>query len=103
MRALATLAALCLAALAPPSIAGDLLTTNGGDSVRLTKDACPSSVLQVLPQGTRGHYRKALVVFEGKEYIACYAVRQDGMVIIAYSDGDMGLIPIGAFKAESDA
>jgi hypothetical protein len=103
MRALALSLALCLAALAPPSIAGDLVTRNGGDSVRLTQEACPVNVLQLLPQGTRGHYRKALVVFEGKEHIACFAVLGNGMVHLAYNDGDQGLIPVGAFRQEPDA
>jgi hypothetical protein len=102
MRYALILAAL-LAVATPPAISGDLLTTSGADSVRLTQEPCPVSVLQVLPQGSRGHYRKALVVFEGKDYIACHATLGTGMVHVVYDDGDQGLIPVGMFKEEPDA
>jgi hypothetical protein len=101
--ALALAAALCLAALAPPSIAGDRTARNGSDSVRLTQDACPVSILQVLPQGSRGHYRKALVVIDGQEHIACHALLANGLVHLIYGDGDQGAVPNDQFRAEPDA
>lgn len=99
----ALILAAVLAVATPPAISGDRTATNGADSVRLTQEACPSAVLQLLPQGSRGHYRKALVVIDGQEYIACHALLGNGMVHLMYADGDQGALPNGQFKDEPDA
>lgn len=103
MRALTLIAALCLSAVAPPSIAGDMLASQNGDTVRLTQKPCQPSVLRVIPEGMRGPFRAALVLFQGAKYHACWAVRTDGMVLVVYADGDQGLIPISMFTMEPDA
>lgn len=80
-----------------------MVTRQGSDSVRLTQGNCPDSVLAHVPQGSRGYFRKALVIYEGKEYVACFALRPDGLVMLVYSDGDAGLIPVSLFTQEPDA
>lgn len=99
MRSLLLIAALA----AGPSFAGDLVARQDGDSVRLQQKACPENVLAILPAEIREHFKLALVVHEGKEYRACFAVRADGMVVVQYPDGDGGLIPIRMFEMEPDA
>jgi hypothetical protein len=87
---------------AGPSFAGDLVATEGKDSVRLTQEPCPVPVLKVLPEGVRGFFRKAVVLFEGKSWIACWAPRTDGTVHLVYSDGDSGLVPMDLFTEDRD-
>lgn len=101
MRKFALIAALA----AGSAMAGDLVTSQGRDSVRLTQEPCHPSVLRVIPQGERGYYRKAVVYFEGKSWIACWAPMGDQkeFVHLWYSDADQGLIPREMFKEESDA
>jgi hypothetical protein len=91
------------AGLALSASAQEMLATQGGDSIRLQQGPCSEGVLRHLEQGTRGYFRKALVVYEGKEYVACWAVRGDGMVVLRYSDGDGGLVPVTMFSPVPDA
>lgn len=91
------------AGLALSASAQEMLARQGADSIRLTQGSCSDGVLRHLEQGTRGYFRKALVVFEGKEYIACWAARSDGMVVLRYSDGDGGLVPATMFSPVPDA
>lgn len=90
---------------AGPAFAGDLVATQGRDSVRLTQEPCHPAVLRVIPQGERGYYRKAVVLFEGKSWVACWAPLGDQkeMVHLWYSDADQGLIPRDQFREEPDA
>lgn len=97
------LALILLLVAAPPVHAQDMLATRDGDSVRITQKPCEVGVLRHIPEGSRGFFRKALVQLQGQEYIACWAVRVDGMVLVVYSDGDQGLIPIAQFAVVPDA
>jgi hypothetical protein len=89
----------------PLLLAGDMVATHetSGDTVRLTQKPCGESVLRHLPQGTRGYYRAALAVIGGQQWSACWAMRQDGMVHLVYTDGDQGMIPVAQFRQEPDA
>ena len=55
-------------------------------------------MLKVIPEGSRGYFKAAYVQIDGKSLVACWALRTDGMVFIAYADGDGGLIPIAVFE-----
>lgn len=86
--------------LAFPALAQELVAREGQNTVRLTQRPCPPEVLKVIPQGSRGVFRLALVIYEGKDYAACWAGRLDGQVHVQYDDGDMGVVPMGMFKIE---
>lgn len=103
MRAYAFALAVLLAAVAPPSVAGELVARLGGDTARLTEKPCPVDVLKIIPEGSRGFFRQALMTVNAKQYVACWALRPDGMVMVVYTDGDMGLIPASAFKPDPGA
>ena len=96
---------LLLAALlaAGPAMAQEMVTRHESDEVRITQKACPPNVLAMIPEGNRGVFRKALVLFQGKEHIACWALRNDWFVFLQYADGDAGLIPMVAFALVPDA
>lgn len=71
------------------------------NSIRLTEEPCPVEVIQHIPQGSRGFFQRAYAVLNGKQWAACWATRTDGNVLMVYSDGDQGLVPLGAFKMEN--
>ncbi len=87
----------------PYALAGDMVATQDGDSLRLMQQPCPPAVLRHLPEGTRGYFRKALAMVGGREYVGCFAVRVDGLVLVVYEDGDSGLVPVVRFTMEPDA
>lgn len=90
-----------LALLVATSASADMIARQGADSVRLTTEACPESV--GLPEDMhRRFFRRALAVVGGESYLACYAVRSDGLALILYADGDAGLIPAAQFRMVPD-
>jgi hypothetical protein len=91
--------ALLLAILCTPALAHSV-ARSGKDTVRITDAPCPQQVLKQLPEGTRGYFRAAFAVVEGKSYAACWAPRNDGTVVLIYPDGDMGLIPLADFNTD---
>jgi hypothetical protein len=92
--------AFILAALLCASAHADLIARNGNDSVRLTQAPCSPAVLRHIPEGYRGPFRAAEATIDGQRFEACWAARMDGTVMAVYGDGDVGLIPIDAFKDE---
>lgn len=92
-----------IAVLSASVSAQEMLVRNGADEVRITQKACPANVLQVIAQEHRQHFRKALVLFQGSEYIACWALRGDGFVFLQYADGDAGILPMSSFSLVPDA
>lgn len=101
MRRLACLA--LLAALAAPAAAQTAVANRGGDSVRITMQPCPAEVLATIPEPLREKFRAAQAVVDGKRYVACWALRVDGMVHIQYADGEAGLVPRDDFQREREA
>lgn len=87
-----------LAALACPVAMADAVATNGKDSIRLTQGACAPEVLRHIPEGYRGFFRSAPSMLGGKAWVACWAHRTDGTILIVYEDGDQGIVPIGEFR-----
>lgn len=94
--------ALLIAALmaVSPCFATDYVAKRGNDSVRLTDKPCPLEVLEKVEQGNRGYFRRAFVQINGHEYVACFALRPDGVVVLQYADGDVGMIAVESFKAD---
>jgi len=93
--------AIILAAIVATSAQADMIARHGGDSVRLTGEACPESI--ALPDGAdRRAFRKAVAVVGGERYTACHALRVDGLVVLIYQDGDAGLIPVVQFRMVPD-
>ena len=93
--------AFIFAALVATSAQADMIARHGGDSVRLTGEACPESI--ALPDGAdRRAFRKAVAVVGGERYTACHALRVDGLVVLIYQDGDAGLIPAAQFRMVPD-
>ena len=90
-----------LACFVATSASADMIARQAGDSVRLTLDACPESV--ALPEDVdRRAFRKALAVVKGESFTWCHALRLDGLVVLVYEDGEVGLIPAAQFRMVPD-
>jgi hypothetical protein len=86
------------ALLAFSATADSAIFRAGADSVEITEEPCHAAVVALIPAEVVQHFRAANAVIGGKLIQACWALRADGMVVIAYSDGDTGLLPAGAFQ-----
>ncbi len=82
-----------------PAWAEELMSTNGVDTAWIADGPCDASVLKHIPQGDRGYYRAARAQADGKQWIACWVLRPDQVVLIVYTDGTLGLIHSNHFKA----
>lgn len=91
---------LSIALLAGPALAGDMVARQDGDTVRLTEAPCPDEVLQYVAEGSRGYFRKALAIIDGRNFVACHYLRPDDRVLVVYEDGDQRLIPLAHFKPD---
>ena len=91
--------ALVLAALAfAPAMAGELVSHDGDDTIRLAEGECTSeSVLSKLPPELRAQFRAASAVLQGRSFAACWHITPRGAHLI-YEDGDEGLVPFDALK-----
>ncbi len=94
---------LCAALAAGPAMAGDLVATQGGDSVRLQEGPCTSQpVLKLLEPSLREEYKAASAVVEGHTFAGCW--RKAGNVAhLLYEDGDQGVVPLSTLKPEMTA
>lgn len=86
--------------LAAPAMAADMVAKEGNDRVRLTQEPCPVSVLTVIPQVERGYFHRAYAQLNGHQWEACWAIRRDESVLMVYSDGDKGVIPLTDFRQD---
>ena len=86
------------ALLALSAYADSAIFRAGADSVEITEEPCHASVVALLPADAVQHFRAANAVIGGQLIQACWALRADGMVVLAYSDGDQGLLPAGVFQ-----
>lgn len=85
--------------LAAPAMAADMVSKQGNDSARITDKPCPVEVLKVIEQGQRGDFRAAFVVFQGKQFAACWRM-MGNLAFLVYADGDQGVIPLADFKPD---
>lgn len=93
-------AALLALLIATPALAGDLVYRQGKDSIRLTDEACPVSVVKHIPEGVRGYFRRAYAAVNGRQFTACHATINKTLVHIYYEDADEGVVPIALFKED---
>jgi hypothetical protein len=89
---------LIAAFLCGPALADEMVARNGKDSVSLQQAACPAAVLAHIPPTSRDRFQAASAVVDDRSYVACWALRPDGLVILVYEDGDGGLIPATDFR-----
>jgi hypothetical protein len=94
---------LCAALAAAPAMAGDMVATDGGDTVRLVDVPCTSEqILSLLEPRLHAQYKAASAVVQGRNFDACW--RQQGSVVhLLYEDGDEGLVPMADLKPEMRA
>lgn len=83
-----------------PAFSADMVARAGKDYVRLMAAPCAGVVSEMLVPAIRDDFLTAAASMNGKEYAACWTLRPDGTVIVAYEDGDVGLIPVTDFKQE---
>lgn len=82
-------------ALCGPALAEDMVAKSGSDYIRLTEAPCLG---EYVPEADRGSFRAAYAQVDGESFKACWSMRAGGQVIIAYEDGDWGLVPSHEFK-----
>jgi hypothetical protein len=71
----------------------------GTDAVQLLETPCSAAV--PVEAAMRDQYAAAVANIGGKLYAACWlAVPARGFVHIVYSDGEEGIVPLGAFRNE---
>lgn len=92
--------ALILAMLCLQANADNAVARNGKDMIRITDGACPASILALTPEGTRGFFRAAYAVLDGKSWLACWALTKDRRVVIVYSDGEHSIVQATSFEID---
>lgn len=90
------IAFLWAALVAAPGMAGELVSHNGGDTIRLADEECTNQpVLSHLRPELRAQFRAASAVLQGHDFAACWHITPDGAHLI-YEDGDEGRVPFHA-------
>ena len=92
---------LIAALMCGPAFSADMIARADKDYVRLMASPCAGAVLELLPPAIRDDFLTAAASMNGKDYAACWTLRPDGIVVVAYEDSGIGLIPVTAFKAEA--
>jgi hypothetical protein len=94
---------LCVALAAAPALAGDLVSRQGSDTIRLVDEPCTSQlVLGRLEARLHSQYKAASAIVQGQRFIACW--RAAGRAVhLMYEDGDQGILPVEALKRELTA
>ena len=94
---------LCAALAAAPALAGDLVSRQGNDTIRLADEPCTSPlVLGRLEARLHSQYKSASAVVQGQNFAACW--RPAGPAVhLMYEDGDQGILPMEALKPELSA
>ncbi len=91
-----------LAALvAFPAMADDMIAKMGDDILRLTQGDCSPAVLVHIPDDYKPRMKAAYALIDKKSHVACWILRSDGMVVIQYADGDLGMAPLSMFRREA--
>ena len=92
---------LTLFVVAPPSFAaGHREASQPGLTVRLFAEPCVSEVVlafTVLVAPGKDYFA-GNVTWQGKNYVACWAVLDEKHVLVIDEDGDAGAVPLAAFK-----
>lgn len=93
-----SVAFLCAALVAGCSMAGELVSHNGDDTIRLVDEECSSQpVLDRLEPELKPQFRAVSVFLRGQAFAACWRATPSGALLI-YEDGDQGMIPFDVLK-----
>jgi len=104
--AIPTLLAAVLAVVASQVYAGDkVLSDQTGNSIRLKDAPCTSTAgtLATIPVGVRPNMKAATLHWQGKDYAACWMLRDERTVFVFDESGDSGLLYRHAFKEDVGA
>ena len=89
---------LCAALVVGSAMAGELVSHNGDDTIRLVDQECTSQlVLDQLQPESRPQFREASAFLQGQAFAACWRATPTGALLI-YEDGDQGMVPFDALK-----
>lgn len=93
------IALLCLAAAAvAPALATELVSYEGGNTIRLADGACTNeTVLARLDPQLHNFFKAASAVVNGRSFSACWSMTPAGAHLI-YEDGDQGLVRRDSLK-----
>lgn len=89
-----------LIALSGAASADDMVYRYEKDSVRLQLGACSPKVLAHIGAEHHDKFKSAAVIFEGRNYAACWTLHTPSVVYVQYEDGDATLIPVAKFSRE---
>ena len=79
-------------------IAGELVSYEDGNTIRLGDGACTSKkVLRQIESELQQHFRAASADLQGKHFTACWHITPAGAHLI-YEDGDQGFVPLTHLK-----
>ena len=93
--AFALILGMSLPALGSP----EMIVRLGKNEVRIQTETCKDKkVLSYVKDDYHPHFKKARVIWEGKEYSACWMVLPSGEVLILDEAGDHGTLPQSSFK-----
>lgn len=97
--------ALVLVALSVGVAHADLIFRDeAGNTVIATDKQCTDvDVLVHIPPQYHGQFGQGRATVAGKPFSACYMPRGDGSVLIIFSDGEMAVLPMSAFKKASES
>jgi hypothetical protein len=91
---------LIAALIAAGPATADVIARQGEDSVRLTHNPCTLTQHQAFPTGIPESFLSASAVVDKRMYVACWAMRADGQVVVLYDDGDVGMVPATSFRQD---
>lgn len=78
--------------------AGDLISTNGGNWLRLSASPCThEGILSQLKADFRDQFQAGSAHSSGIGYAVCW-IERDGLAFVVFEDGDRGIYPMSAFK-----
>lgn len=72
----------------------------GGNVIRLSSEPCSKEVKQHIPAPFDEQARKAFVIFNGKNHVACWNLVPSGHVIVMLSNGHAAAIELDAFEED---
>jgi len=82
---------------AGPALA-DLVTTNGGNELRLMPGPCVhGGILGMLKPEHRAQFKKGQAYVQGKMFYACWTDTGEGSYVVFYDDGDVKVYSITSF------
>jgi hypothetical protein len=88
------------AMLAACAAMADYVARHDKDYVRITEAPCPESI-PMPADWPRDMAHAAVANINGHDFKACWVLRSDGLVLLSYSDGDLGAVRLSDFKEDA--